>query len=152
MIAFNADIVSFVAAANIKIGSNINDYIEEINNAFNLKKFSYDVPGIDKRNAYVLNGTVTITTLSDGLIISVGVNEKYKGKYKDTIEAGQKWKEIKKLTEFQKICNGCVIVDNDFGVAFELPSPYDEIADEVDHIPDDVVFNSIRIADYQEWR
>ncbi|HGB5613260.1 TPA: hypothetical protein ACIVSE_004570, partial [Salmonella enterica subsp. enterica serovar Javiana] len=59
--------------------------------------------------------------------------------------------EIKKLTYRQRIFNGSIIIDEDFGFLFILPSPFDEIADSIDSIPSDLKLNEIYIGDYSFW-
>ncbi|BFT81930.1 hypothetical protein [Enterobacter pseudoroggenkampii] len=55
------------------------------------------------------------------------------------------------MTNKQRIFNGFIIINDDFGFSFELPALYDEIADSIAHVPLDLAFNEIRVADYSDW-
>ena len=59
--------------------------------------------------------------------------------------------EIFKFTKKQRIFNGSIIIDDDFGVSFVLPFPYDEIADTINDIPPDLVINEVYLSDYSSW-
>jgi len=59
--------------------------------------------------------------------------------------------QIKKLTARQRIFNGSLIIDEDFGFSYVLPSPYDEIADSIEDIPPDLKLNEIYISDFSSW-
>lgn len=60
--------------------------------------------------------------------------------------------DIIKLTTSQKIYNGSIIINDDFGVSFILPSPYDEISDAINHIPSGLIINEIFVSDFSFWR
>lgn len=51
--------------------------------------------------------------------------------------------DIIKLTISQKIYNGSIVINDDFGISFILPCPYDEIADSINDIPGGVIINEI---------
>jgi len=55
------------------------------------------------------------------------------------------------LTSRQRIFNGSLIIDDDFGFSFVIPSPYDEIADVIDHMPPDLILNEMYVADFSSW-
>lgn len=59
--------------------------------------------------------------------------------------------QIKKLTARQRIFNGSLIIDEDFGFSYVLPSPYDEIADSIEDIPLDLQLDEIYISDFSSW-
>ena len=109
------------------------------------------MPDDKKRLAYIVDDTMTIATLEDGTIISIGCNVNYKGRYNKILQTGQTMGEIIGLTYKQRIFNGCFIINDDFGFSFELPAPYDKIADSIAHVPLDLVLNEIRVADYSDW-
>ena len=114
--------------------------------------FEYYLPDNERRLAYTIDETITVAALSNGTIVSIGCNEHYKGKWNGLLHTGQTMKDVIKLTDRQRIFNGCIIVNDDFGFLFGLPAPYDEIADEVEHIPLDIVLNNIRVGDFSEWK
>ncbi|ELE9728147.1 hypothetical protein RM407_001778 [Enterobacter kobei] len=151
MIDFNADILSGSSLGNVFLGENISKHISELYADYKITYFDYLLPDDEKRLAYIVDDTMTIATLEDGTIISIGCNVNYKGRYNNILQTGQTMREIIELTYKQRIFNGCVIINDDFGFSFELPAPYDEIADNIAHIPLDLVLNEIRVADYSDW-
>lgn len=152
MIDFNAEIIPAYSLGNIKLNENITSYIDEMYSSFNVVVKNYSLPDGSKKSAYVINETITIATNADGLIFSIGCNQEYKGKYKNILHAGQSMKEVVALTEKQRIFNGTVIINDDFGLCLILPSPYDEIGDSITSIPKDLIFNEIYVSDFSLWR
>lgn len=59
--------------------------------------------------------------------------------------------QIKKLTERQRIFNGVIILNEDFGFCYVLPTPYDEIADSIENIPPTLTLDEIYISDFSSW-
>ncbi|WP_409306970.1 hypothetical protein [Pectobacterium sp. B1J-3] len=152
MIDINADIISNKSIGNIVLGDNIEDYFIEMYSNHVVRVFDYFLPDNEKRMAYVVDETITIATLSNGLIISVGCNERYRGHYMNSLHTGMRMSDIIKLTDKQHIFNGCIIINDDFGFLIDLPEPYDEIADDIDHIPLDILLKEVRVADYYSWK
>ena len=114
MIEFNADIVSGQSIGNIYLNSNISEYIGEMYNRFSVCTDEYNLPDGDRRIAYILNQCVTIVTIVDGNIFSIGCNTAHTGKYKNVLYAGQNIGEIINIARLQRIFNGSLIIDNDF--------------------------------------
>ncbi|WP_455819456.1 hypothetical protein [Pseudomonas cerasi] len=152
MIDLKAEIISNKSVGNIKLGGHINDYLSDIHMSHVVKVFDYYLPDNEKRMAYVVDEAITIATLSDGLITSIGCNEKYTGLYMNSLHTGMKMSDVIKMTNRQRIFNGCVIINDDFGFSIELPVPYDEIADDIDHIPLDLVLKEMIVSDYTAWQ
>lgn len=152
MIDIDADIISNKSIGNIALGDNIERYLSEMYSNHTVRFFDCFLPDDEKRMAYVVDETITIATLADGLITSVGCNEKYKGYYMNSLHTGMRMVDIIKLTDKQRIFNGCIIINDDFGFSIDLPEPYDEIADDIDHIPLDLILKEIRVADYYSWK
>lgn len=152
MIDINADIISNKSIGNIFLGDNIERYLNEMYSNHTVRFFDYFLPDDEKRMAYVVDETITIATLSDGLITSVGCNEKYKGYYMNSLYTGMRMVDIIKLTDKQRIFNGCIIINDDFGFSIDLPEPYDEIADDIDHVPLELILKEMRVADYYSWK
>ncbi|WP_231564398.1 hypothetical protein [Enterobacter sp. Bisph1] len=155
MVDFNADIVSFTSLGNVRLGDSIDFYLDDIFNRFNveIKEYSLPAPSIETRYAYLVDkGTLTIATTTDDIIVSLGCNENYSGKYKNRLSAGMTMGELLNLSTNVSIVNGALIIDNDYGLSFTLPSPYDEIADSLAQIPDDVVLNQIYVSDHSAWK
>lgn len=152
MIDINANIISNKSIGNIVLGGNVKDYLDDMYLNHAVRSFDYFLPDDAKRMAYVIDETITIATLSNGLIKSVGCNEKYKGYYMNSLHTGIMMSDIIKLTDNQRIFNGCIIVNDDFGFSIDLPAPYDEIADDIDHIPLELILKEMRVADYHSWK
>ncbi|MCF8582515.1 hypothetical protein L2X67_22250 [Enterobacter ludwigii] len=151
MIDFNAGVLSGKALGNVFLGENIKNYINELYAGYKVSYFEYFLPDDERRLAYTINDTMTIAALANGTIISIGGNVNYKGRYNNILQTGQTMRDIIKLTYKQRVFNGCIIINDDFGFSFELPAPYDEIADSIAYVPLDLVLNEIRVADYSDW-
>ncbi|CAE1142184.1 hypothetical protein ACWA06_18105 [Serratia rhizosphaerae] len=152
MIDINADIISNKSIGNVVLGENVDRYLNDMYSNHTVRFFDYFLPDDEKRMAYVVDEIITIATLSNGLIISVGCNEKYKGRYMNSLCTGMRMSDVIKLTNEQRIFNGCIIVNDDFGFSIELPTPYDEIADGIEQVPLDLVLKEMRVADYHSWK
>ncbi len=147
---FNAEIIPGKSVGNFLIGDNINNYLSIYSN-YEVKSSEYILPNNEKRLAYFIDSTLEITTLSSGEIVAIGCNEKYKGKCKGIFYPGQKLVEIIASSTRQRIFNGCIVIDNDFGFVFELPAPYDEIGDSIQSLPSELKLEFIRVADFSTW-
>ncbi|HEP1046056.1 hypothetical protein I5L38_21430 [Serratia marcescens] len=152
MIDFKARIVSGVSMGNVAINGNISLYINEMHSRFSVKIKSYFLPDGSERKSYTVDNTLTVVTDKNGVILSLGCNAHYQGSYNGIIFPGMKIIDIIKLTTSQKIYNGSIIINDDFGVSFILPPPYDEIADAINYIPAGVIINEIFISDFSFWR
>lgn len=152
LIDFKADILSCYSIGGVLLGANVDAYKDEMHARFEVHKKEYFLPDNTKRISYFLDGTMSISTLSDGVIFSLGCNESYKGLYRGRLHAGQTMGRIRELTSKQRIFNGSIIVDDDFGVSFVLPAPYDEIADGINDVPSELVISEIYVADFLSWK
>lgn len=152
MIDFNARIVSGVSIGNVVINENISLYINEMHSRFSVKIKNYFLPDGSERKSYTVDNTLTVVTDKDGVILSLGCNAHYQGGYNGIIFPGMKIIDIIKLAKSQKIYNGSIIINDDFGVSFILPPPYDEIADAINYIPAGVIINEIFVSDFSFWR
>ncbi|EJK9765913.1 hypothetical protein OHE24_004211 [Salmonella enterica] len=151
MFDFSAEIKSFHSLGNVLLNTNISVYLAEMYSEHSVEYKEYLLPDASKRFAYVLDETLTVSTEPDGNIFSIGCNQNYRGLYKKSLYAGQEIGEIKKLTSRQRIFNGSIVIDEDFGFIFILPPPFDEIADNIDDIPLNLKLNEIYIGDYSLW-
>ncbi|EIW8578893.1 hypothetical protein [Klebsiella aerogenes] len=151
MFDFSAEIKPFHSLGDVLLNTNISVYLAEMYADHCVEYKEYLLPDASKRFSYVLDDTLTISTEPDGNIFSIGCNQNYTGLYKNLLYAGQEFGEIKKLTCRQRIFNGSIIIDEDFGIQFILPSPFDEIADSIDNIPSDLKLNEIYIGDFSFW-
>jgi len=151
LIDFTASIKSKNSIGNILLNDNISNYISEISRHHQLQVKTHNQPDKQLRNSYTIDGTLILSTLSDGKIVSIGCNTRYKGLYKNSLSTGMAFAQIKKLTARQRIFNGSLIIDEDFGFSYVLPSPYDEIADSIEDIPPDLKLNEIYISDFSSW-
>jgi hypothetical protein len=152
MIDFAADIKSNHSIANVLLQDNIADYLNELYQSHQITIKTYDLPDGETRTAYVVDNTLTISTLPDGTIFSLGCNARYKGLYNNALSAGMPFNEIKKLTGRQRIFNGVLILNEDFGLCYVLPSPYDEIADSINDIPPTLNLDEIYVSDFSSWQ
>lgn len=154
MVELNAEIIPYVTIGNIIVGYNIVNYTNQIRENYNLISETFTLPDSTKRVVYKLENAIKITTLSNGRITAVGCNENYQGFYKSNkgkIFPGLSMVDLVKYTCRQRIFNGSLIIDNEFGLALTLPTPYDEIADSIKDIPHHLVFNEIYDADFSSW-
>ena len=90
MIDFNADILSGRALGNV-FGDNISKYISELYAGYKVTYFDYFLPDDKKRLAYIVDDTMTIATLEDGTIISIGCNVNYKGGIIKYYKQAKRW-------------------------------------------------------------
>lgn len=151
MIDFSAEIKSFHSLGNVLLNTNISVYLAEMYADYCVECKEYLLPDASKRFAYVLDDTLTISTESDGNIFSIGCNKNYKGLYRNLLYAGQEFGDVRKFTSRQRIFNGSIIIDEDFGFSFILPPPFDEIADSIDNIPSGLKLDEIYIGNYSFW-
>lgn len=151
MIDFNAEIKSGHSLANILLNSNISTYIGELYEKYTVTTNSYRLPDDEIRTAYSVNHTITIATTQDGTIFSLGCNTGYKGAYHEVFTTGMPFREIIKHSKRQRIFNGSLILENDFGLSYVLPAPYDEIADSIKDIPPDLRLDEIYVSDFSLW-
>ena len=150
-INFEADIISNQAIGNIMLNDNINNYIQAFYDqglTFTSEKFFTNKSFVE----YVINnGIIKVTTNEDGLILAINCNHEYKGIYNKSIGPGINMKTLLLLTDHQKIINECIIVNNDYGLYFIIPSPYDQIADNISQIPLDLRLNYIQVENIEWW-
>lgn len=153
MIDFNANIVSFNSLANIHLGHCVDDYLEEMLNHFAVETKEYpSTTQLGDMQGYFLDGnTVSIFTDANDIIVSVTCNQNYRGKYKNRLYTGITMEQLTLRSNSVLLINGALIVDGDYGLIFPLPSPYDEIADHLHHIPGDLQLFEIVVSDYSSW-
>ncbi|MDB0542108.1 hypothetical protein LBW62_12665, partial [Ralstonia solanacearum] len=151
VINFCADIVSGKSIGGIVLGGNVSEYLEEMYSGYHVAVKEYHLPDGEARFAYCLDETLTVVTLPAGSIFSIGCNGKYRGRYNGCIYPGQTMRDVIGVTERQRIFNGCLVINDDFGLSFVLPSPYDEIADSIGDIPLDLVLEEIYVSDFSAW-
>ena len=151
VIDFGADIVSGVSIGGIGLGESISNYLAEMYSSHRISMTEYKLPDGSLRFAYTVDGVVTVTTLSDGCIFSVGCNSQYRGRYNASLRPGQTMAEVLKLTERQRIFNGNIIVNEDFWFSFVLPAPYDEVADNIGDVPPGLILEEVYVSDFSAW-
>lgn len=151
MIDFSKEIIPYKSAGGIVLGENINTYLDDIYKSHRVKVSQYIVPDGEKRLSYFIDETLMVGTLSDGEIISIGCNGRYKGKCLGRFYSGQSLEQIVQNSKSQKIFHGCIIVDDNFGFSFELPPPYDEIGDSMESLPFDLQLDMLRVVDLSAW-
>ena len=55
------------------------------------------------------------------------------------------------ITDKILIKNGSLVIDQDYGMIITLPSPYDEIADNLKDIPLNLILNEIYVGNFDSW-
>lgn len=149
MLDFTKEIVPFKSLGGIALSSNINERLSEL-----YKNHRVDINEYNHRNvkmlSYVIDNSIIINTLESGIVISVIANQNYEGRYLE-FHTGMIFKDIKRIAKELNVLNGCLIIDKNYGMAFVLPSPYDEVADYPSHLPDDLVLNEIFLSDFTWW-
>ena len=151
MVNFNSEIISGQSIGDIFIGDNIDGYLSEMYSNHKINTRKYGVPKEKNRIVYIIDNTIKVITDDFGKIISLGCNEGYKGHYKSILYAGQEMKNIKEKTLRQRIFNGSIIINDDFGFSFVIPPPYDELADSIEDMPGDLLLKEIYVGDFSLW-
>ena len=154
MIDFNADIISFTSLANIRLGHSVDIYLEEMLTRFTVetKEYPSSSPlGGDMHGYFLDDNTISIFTDANDIIVSVVCNQNYHGRYQNNLYAGITMERLTLLSKSILLINGALIVDGDYGLAFSLPSPYDEIADSLQHIPGDLQLVEVVVSDHSSW-
>ena len=163
MIDINADIISYKSLGNIEIGRDVEFYADELYENFDVEESTWEKPSSSNKVGYELkylyclnNGTITISTNWNGRIEELWCNQNYKGKYtnkyKNELYAGITMGELLNLTKKQLIFWGELILDDDYGMAITLPSPWDELDDYFKDIPSDLTLNEIYVGNRDCYR
>lgn len=132
----------------ILLGSNIYEYDFQLYSVYE-KVFS--IPGIEDKLVFYIDDVLEVVTSKEGEIVAIACCEGYRGKYQDKIYPGQMFEEIKSLSERQLLINGSIVLDNDYGMALDLPAPFDEL-DNINVVPPTFKIKSIRVADFSFWK
>ncbi|AMO46712.1 hypothetical protein GA0061071_106178 [Kosakonia oryzendophytica] len=151
MIDLNADIISNHSLGNICLGQSIDVYLEELLERFTVETKIYPPahPQAETMHGYFINhGAMVVFTNSLDIIVSVGCNQTYSGKYRQTLYPGITMEKLSMLVKEVRILHGALIVDNDYGLSFPLPSPHDELADHLHQIPPELTLNEIYVYDH----
>ncbi|AXV88954.1 hypothetical protein [Ralstonia solanacearum] len=151
MIDFCADIVSGRSAGGVALNDDIADYLEEMYFSHRVVLRSYHLPDGQERLAYSLDEMLTVVALPNGSIFSIGCNGRYRGRCNGHLYPGQTMGDVIEVTGRQRIFNGCLVTNDDFGFSFVLPHPYDEMADSIGDIPLDLVLEELYVADFSAW-
>ncbi|MEQ4617544.1 MAG: hypothetical protein ABN482_05800 [Corticimicrobacter sp.] len=152
MIDTSAEILSGQSMGNLCMGRNVADY-PVFRDPQWVRSRSVSDPQMTGRvlHYYSLGDSLYVTTEEDGVICAIGCNERYRGRYRGVLYPGISMGELVSLTSSQRILNCTLIVNEDYGLSFTLPYPYDEIADELKDIPLDTRLNEIYVEDYSFW-
>ncbi len=149
MIDYKKEIVPFESIGGILLSENINNYITDLYKHCEVVVKEFNNGGVNFFT-YSIDDCIVISTLEDGEIISIIANENYKGSYLN-FHTGMTVKEIKKYADELNVMNGCLIINKNYGFAFLLPTPYNEIADYPKHLPDNLVLKEIFLFDFTWW-
>lgn len=152
MIDFKERIIPGCSIGNIRLESNIESYLNDLYLNYKVGCNKVELPSREMIIHYTLDDIVTISTDEEGKIFSVSCNSGYSGKANNFLYAGMTFHELKKKTFLQRIFNGYLIINREFGLAFELPQPYDEIADDINDIPDCLHLDVLSVSDFSSWK
>jgi hypothetical protein len=150
-IDYKADIISGKSLANIQIGKNIEEYLQYIHTyriKFEIKKYNENKK--NEIHSYLINENILVNTFPNGKILNISALNYYEGTLNKKIKSGMTVKQIKNNSENQRINNGCLFINNDYGFCYCLPSPYNEITDNIKNLPNNLVLNEI-VVDNLEW-
>ncbi len=75
----------------------------------------------------------------------------YKGRCKEILYSGICVAEVLAASSKANLLHGALIIDEDYGFYFPLPSPYEELADRVARVPKDVKLNTLHVESVQWW-
>ncbi|MCS3799198.1 hypothetical protein [Niastella sp. OAS944] len=149
----HAEIISGKSIGDIEIGKPIDAYLTSIyqeNRKVELNTF--DHPGLKLHSYKIDDGLITINADENGTILNVSCRSAYEGKYKGVLRPGMSVAQVVAATQKQLLIHGFLVVDNDFGFCFNLPSPYDDDLDHVSELPDDLVLEEVYVKDKEWWR
>jgi hypothetical protein len=96
-------------------------------------------------------GVLKINNLKAGEIISLSCQVRYKGRCKEILYPSISVAEVLALSSKANLLHGALIIDEDYGFYFPLPSPYDELADSIAHVPEDVGLNGLHVENIHWW-
>lgn len=152
MINYTDKIDSGKSLAGFELGKNINEYIGDLyQDKIKLEIKVYNKNKKNEVHHYIIDNNLKINTLKNGEILNIACTNFYYGKYEEKLYLGITTQEIKNKTNKQSIMNGGLFVNGDYGFCFMLPQPYDEIADSIDNIPNDLILNEICVGDFIWW-
>ena len=60
--------------------------------------------------------------------------------------------EIVAATQKQLLIHGFLVPDNNYGVCFNLPHPYDDDYDYISQLPNDLILEEVYVKDREWWR
>jgi hypothetical protein len=152
LVNYNEEIISAKSLAGFELSKNINDYLLDIyQNNISVEIKIYNQDKKNEIHHYNIDNNIKINTLKIGKILNISCMNTYNGKYHEKLHSGITIQEVKEKTETQNIMNGGLFVDRDFGFCFMLPHPYDEIADSINNIPDNLILNEICVGEFDWW-
>lgn len=147
MINYKEKIISGKSLGGFEIGKSIYDYLKNIyKNEISVSIKIYNEKSDKEIHSYSIDDNFIINTLPSGEILNVTSMFRYEGTLNETIKCGMTVSEIKRVSKTQSILNGCLFLDSDHGFYFYLISPYDEIGDSIDHLPNDLILNEITVC------
>ena len=152
MIDYKAKIISGKSLVGLEIDTNINKYLNELysRNISVINKV-YNEGKKNEIHHYIINDNVKVNTLSDGSVLNITCVNSLETKFNNDLYSGISVKELKKKTEKQSILHGSLFLNGDYGICYVLPSPYDEIGDSINHLPDSLVLNEICVGNFSWW-
>lgn len=152
-----ADIVSGDSIGDIKIGSDLQTVLAELfKQNHKVEKKSFKQFDVDYSLVNVDSGMLSIVADSSNSIVRLWCRQPYRGKFRGIFFPGMPVSEILDKSKKQLIIHGMLILDDDFGVGFNIPdkyngSYYDDV-DYVDQMPQNMVLEELHVMKKEWWR
>jgi hypothetical protein len=147
----NAPILAGHSIGGIELGSDVNSALDELRRegrAINLS--IHDRPSIMLHSYEVDEGLITINADAHGIIVSISCQQPYKGVYEHKLHPGMSVAQIKAVTNKQLLTCSALVLNDELGVFFALPSLYED-CDYISEIPEDLVLEEIYVMP-RNWR
>lgn len=152
MINYSSEVTSGRSLAGIEIGANVNLYLPELyQKGISISTKIYNEGENNEVHTYTVDGKLIINTLKSGNILNITCLNCLEVKFNDDLYLGITVKELKEKTEKQSILHGAIFLNGDYGFCYMLSSPYDEIGDSINHLPDSLVLNEVCVGDFSWW-
>ena len=146
-----APIISGHSLGGIVLGTHVDPVLAEAYAEGRQVEFIVYTHGDKVQHTYRIDGgTVTVNANAQGAIVSLSCQPPYQGTYEGKLWPGMSVAQIKAVTQKQMLIFSVLVLDNEWGVCFELPPPYDEY-DYIDEMPDDFILNKLFVR-LKNWR
>lgn len=146
-----APILAGYSVGDIALSTNIESILTSLySEGHKVELSTHNNPGILLHSYRIDNGLMTVNTDEHGVIISLSCQPPYQGTYAGKLWPGMSVAQIKAVTQKQMLIFSVLVLDNEWGVCFDLPPPYDEY-DYIHELPDKLILKEI-IVRHENWR